>query len=351
MTIKKFIYSFLKAVGNMDISTLEPMSNFMFHPLFAKEWVDKIEQVIEFVEKENLSFEDIAKLISGPSHLRAQFFFLLCDLKCAKTEKEKRIKIANFWNVVLKKKAVEDEYGEESNIVHTKDDIKNLIWDVRFNQGNEEIGKEIGRLYSAGYHLVNGLYTDFYTDFGVECFGQYILDNDHILVIRQFNDLNPKELWPEIDSPCERLTIHTIYKNIKFRCDAISVHSIFEGDTIKNLVRWAIEIDGRFIDSIGQINNLREKLENESIKQWKRLISLEFEKLKEKGLFIRGYVFKDLFEKLRLDWKPSKEMLNVVKGKKFVDDDYWGAPKYNDKEKEYWNRLLDPEIDFYPNGA
>jgi phosphohistidine swiveling domain-containing protein len=344
--IKEFIKSISIAMENMDPTTLEPMSNFMFHPLFSKEWVDKIEESIRVVEENNISIEDMTKYISGPSHLRAQFLFLLLDLKCAKIEKERRLKIANFFNSLLKKKALDDIYGIESNIIHSNDEIGKIINRIKFNEGNEEISKLLGRLYSSAYHLVNGLYTDFNTDFGVECFGQYRLDDKHILVIKQFNDLNPKELWPEIKSPCKNLVIYTIYKNIKFKCDAISIHSIYEGDPIKNLVLWVVEVDGKFINSRESLLELKNKLEVLSIEQWKRLISLEFEELKIKGLFMGGYVFKNFFNKLNIDWRPSQEMIDVVKNKEFADESYWGVPE--DGKEEYWKKLLDPEIDFYP---
>ncbi|GAF74202.1 unnamed protein product, partial [marine sediment metagenome] len=348
MGINSFIDSILIAMGNMDLSTLEPMDNFMFHPLFSKEWIEKVEEVIKIAEENNISTEELTKYITGPSHLRAQFLFLLLDLKCAKIEKERRIKTANFWNELLKKKAAADVYGRESNIIHSDAEIKRIIDKVK-NKGDEETSRLLGRLYSAAYHLVNGLYTDFYTDFGAECFGQYNLDNGNILVIKQFNDLNPKELWREVNSPCKKLIIYTIYKDIKFKCDAISIHSVYEGDPTKNLVAWAVEADGKFIDSIDELKQLKEQLEIKSIEQWKRLTSLGFEALKIKGLFMRGYVFKDLFEKLKMDWKPSNEMISVVKDKKFADKSYWRVPE--DKKEEYWKSLLNPEIDFYPKGA
>jgi len=346
--ISKFIDSMSIAVGNMDLETLEPMSFSMFHPLFAKEWVDKIEKVMKIIEEKGISIEEVAELISGPSSLRAQFYFLLIDLKCSKSEKEKRVKIASFINEILKKRAVDDVYGRRSNIVHTKEDVKLMLDRIKWNKGDSEISKLLGRLYSSAYHVINGLYTDFYTDFGVENFGEYDLGEGQMLIIRKFNDLNPKELWNEVANPCKELVIYTIYKNVKFKCDAISVHTIYEGDNINNLVLWAVEIDGRFIDSVHELKVLKSKLEVKSVEQWQRLIGLSFEELKLKGLFMRGYVFKDLFERVGLDWKPSGEMINTVKNKEFIGKEYWGVSENQD---DYWRKILDPWIDFYPKDA
>ena len=338
--VKEFIEPFKIAIGNVDFETFKPMSHFQFHPLFSKEWIYKIENAINIAEELNISTKELAKYLSGPSHIRAQIYFLLLDLKCARIKKEKRVKITNFFDKLLKNKAVEDPYGWESNIVHTKEEIKEIL-NKKFNKGNEEISKFLGRLYSAGYHLINGLYTDFYTDFGVECQGQYTLDNNHILVIRDFKDLNPKELWPNLKSPCKTMKIYTIYKNVEFKTDAISVHTFFKGDQIKNLVAWRVEVDGKPL-KMKELKPLKDKLELRSVEQWQKLTSLDHESLKIKGLFMKSYTFKDLFQRLNIDWKPSKEMIESVKDKEFTTKEYWGV------EGDDWDKIYDPELDFYP---
>lgn len=343
--VEKLIDSMLAAFGNMDLGTFAPMSNFMFHPLFAKEWVEKIEDLMIKVKKQKISIKKLAKNISGPSNLRVQIFFLLLDLKCAKIKKNRRNRIANFVLSILKHLAVRDKYGITSNIMHTKQEIKKILKNIN-NKGKPNISKLLGRLYSAAYHLTNGLYTDFYTDFGVECFGQYRLNKNHILVIRKFNDLRPKELWHNGNSPCKKLTIYTIYKNVEFTCDAISVHSLFKGDHINNLVAWCVQIDGIFENSIDKLGQLTDKLEKESIIQWKRITSLNFEGLKEKGLYLRCYTFKGLFNIANIDWKPTIDMINAVKHKPFADKNYWNSPKHN--QKKFWKKLLNPNINFYP---
>lgn len=333
----------------MDVGTLEPMNCFMFHPLWSKEWIEKIEKAIQKVAEEKISLKALARTISGPTHLRAQLLFLLLDLKCARIEKERRLKIANFFLNLLLAKATDDPYGWKSNKMHTPGEIKELAKKIKFNPGREEAAKLLGRLYTAAYHLINGLYTDFYTDFGVECFGEYSVEelgDGYTSVIKQFNDLKPELLWPDLKSPCKKLVIYSVYKDVKFTCDAISVHSVYEGDPIKGLVRWAVEVDGKFIDSIEEIKKLKESFEALSIEQWQKLTSLGFEELKKKGLVMRNYTFKKMFDELGMAWQPDEKMSLAVKNKPWIEEDYWGMPK--SQEKEFWHKLMDPEIDFYP---
>ena len=90
MEIKKFIDSMLNALGNMDLTTIEPMNQYIFHPLFAKEWIARIQKIIDVVEERHISLDKVAETIKGSSHLRAQLYFLLLDLKSSRTEKEQR---------------------------------------------------------------------------------------------------------------------------------------------------------------------------------------------------------------------------------------------------------------------
>ena len=127
MGINQFTEAMLEALGSMDLSTLEPMSNFVFHPLFDKEWIEKIEEVIKRVEEYQLSPEEVAKHIKGIAHLRCQLFFLLLDLKSANIPRERRIKIATFFHDLLQLKARGDVYGKKSNIAHSSEEVEQIL--------------------------------------------------------------------------------------------------------------------------------------------------------------------------------------------------------------------------------
>ncbi|MDP2750296.1 MAG: hypothetical protein Q8O89_05690, partial [Nanoarchaeota archaeon] len=319
--------------------TLKPINNFIFHPLFDTEWIKRIENAIEITEKYNISREQIAHQIKSTSHIRVQLFFLLLDLKSAKIPKQKRLKIFQFLGDILEIKAKKDIPGYKSNIVHTYEEL-DIIMKKEFTQANIDIARTLGELYNAAYHLTNGLYTDFYTDYGAENNGPYNLGNNRILVMKQFFDLRPLLLWPENKTPCKSIIIYCIYENVKFSCDAISVHSFYEGDPIKGLVKYRIEIDGKTV-SLEELKKIKESIESLSAEQWKRLIGLDNEAIKVKGLFQRCYVFKDLFDYLGIDWKPSKEMMQAVKDKELAWD-FWNPPEGN--EIEYWRKIADPKV-------
>ena len=344
MAIKEFVDSFARSLGFMDIETLEPMSNFTFHPLFDKAWIGKIELTVNKIKNHNISMDEVAGSISGPSNLRAQLFFLLLDLKSSGTEMQKRKYLADFFEKILLVKAKKDHYGWKSNIVHSHKEISDML-KKKFLKGTPEIARLLGKLFSSSYHFANGLYTDFYTDYAVEYQGPYRLDKKRILIIKHFFDIRPLLLWPGIKSPCKKLSIYTIYKNVSFKCDAISCHSQYEGDIINGMDAYRVEADGKEINDLSKISALNDTISKLSVEQWKRLLSLNKEKLKIKGMEMRGYVLKEFFELAGIDWKPDKKLLSAVKNKNFAYK-LWKPKK--GKEKEYWKKMMDPDTEFYP---
>ena len=344
MEMSNFIESQRLAYRNMDLTTLEPINVFLFHPLFAKEWCTRLATAIERIEQQKIPLEQVAATFSGAGHLRCQFGFLLFDLKAAKVPKEQRQKMADFFRAVLLHTAKADHAGYQSNIKHTEAEIQAILTKP-FKPATPTLARQLGKLYSAAYHLVNGLYTDFYTDYGAENIGPYSLGGNRTLVIKHFADLRPAVLWPDSKAPCKTLTIYSIYENVGFRCDAISVHSIYDGDPIKGLLQYAIEVDGAPVDAPASIAELTNGLETEAVQQWQRLIAQDHETLKQKGLTQRCYTLKGLFELAGMNWEPDDEMRTAVEGKSFATG-FWKPPV--GEEEVYWTNILNPEAEFYP---
>tara|TARA_Y100000310_G_scaffold338648_1_gene428892 strand:+ start:4681 stop:5709 length:1029 start_codon:yes stop_codon:yes gene_type:complete len=341
--LTKFVESYVQAIGDMDMTTFEPLSLFGFHPMFDKEWIARIEKCMEY--SKHVSMDDLAKKIKNASHLRAQLCFILMDLKTAGIAPEKRKKIAEWVYSLLEKLAKKDVNGFKSNIKHTHSEIEKIM-KKKFEKGSIEAGKLLGRLYTSAYHLVNGLYTDFYTDWGIENIGPYDLGDGRILVIKKFANLNPKLLWAHTkDFPCSGFTIYSVYKDVKFSCDAISVHTQYEGDPIKGLESFRVEIDGKETHQLGVLKVLNEFFEKKSAEQWDLITSLDHEELKKKTLLMRCFIFKDFFEHLGIHWIPNKEMFDAIKDKPWST--IYNPPKKD--QNEYWRNVLDPKEEFYPS--
>ena len=307
-----------------------------------------------FDEGERLPNED-ANIISpdtGMSSLRNQMYFMILDLKSVRIQKEKRVEITRFLFEMLQHGAKDDVHGFKSNITMTQEEVKRVLKAKQLKPAIPAIAKKLGQIYNALYNLGAGYYVDFYLDYGVENDGPYDVSEmygpGHILVIKRVIGMKPVELFPESkDFLGSHITIYTVYKDVKYTTNLVSVHSTYEGDTINGLKYWGMDVDGRMVDE-HELSERFEKSAQASIEQWQRLTSLSFEEQKIKAAEIRGFGMRKLFEKGGMDWKPSQKMLDTLKGKPFKDNLYWKIPEDEKKKKEYWKKMYDPREDFYP---
>jgi len=349
--LDSYIEEVFRALGTMDFGTLQPFGHLQFHPLYSKEWCGKLCDAIENSKGKRLSVEG-----ESLTEIRCQLYFALLDAKCARLEKSKRLEIADFFNKLILSKAKADPYGSKSNIVHSKGEVQAMLNTQGWQDGTPQASRKIGALFSCALQYVHGLYADIYTDYGTENFGPYDVSSRYgkgaILVIRNFGDLKPLDLWNEATgSPIGSLKILTVYNsNVKFSCDLISCHSQYQGDLASSLLEFKVEADGKAI-SLKQAERLTTQLGLLAREQWRRLIGQEFEKTKQAGLMQRSYTMKRIFDQCGVGWKPGKQMRSAVEGKQYADEKYWGIPKEEKKQREYWRKMFDPREEFYPKGA
>ncbi len=352
--VPQFISNVLKTVGLMDIGAIQPYSWLEFEPLFAKQYVRKLEELMQRAEKQHISSKELALLWPTTSSLRCQLFFLLAILKAARIEKGKRMELCDFFFAMIQERAVTDVHGKVSNITKTKKEVKLLLEKIKPQKGTAEIAKILGKISNTSYNLIAGLYLDIYLDYAMENEGPYDVSNiygkGHILVIKKYVGLQ-STVWPQVKVPFNDLIIYCVYKDVKFSCDMASCHSVYKGDIINGLVAFSVEADGKILPDKGAIERILRPLENVCVQQWIRLKALPLEEQKNKGLLIKFYGMRKLFERVNIDWKPTEPMINAVKNKPLKDKSYWNIPAEQEKQKEYWSKLYNPLIDFYPPGA
>ena len=348
--VDTFIESVFATVGNMDLGTLQPYDWLQFEPLFAKEFVERVDDLVERAKKQGFSPRELAFFLPTTTALRVQTYFLLLQLKCAKITREKRLELSQFFFDMLNVRAVDDVYGKVSNICQTNDEVDHIFKTIPFTKGTPDDAKTLGKLYNALYNLCAGIYLDFYLDSCAENEGPYDLSHmygaGHILVIKKFVNMQAP-FWKELNLPCDRISICCVYKDVKFSCDMVSIHSLYSGDVINGLVDYAVIVDDAVVN-VDILTGLLDTLSMLSVEQWQRMQSLSVEEQKLKGLYVKCFGMKKLFEKVGMDWEPTEAMKEAVK-QPFKDKLYWKTPE--DDQKVYWKKMLDPRIDFYPGDS
>ena len=350
--IQQFLDSFYNSVGkHMDIGTIQPFDWYQFHPLFSKEWCTKLLQTIKNLENKNN--KEIASTIDFVSSNREHLAYEILDMKCANLSQEDRKKIVNFRFNICKEKSKKDIFGFKSNITMDTIQLKKLMSKIPFSKATPESARTLGMLYNALYNYGPAISLDFYLGFITENEGPYdisdIFGEGHILVIKKFWNLKPTEIFPHTSNyPYNSITIYCVYKNITYTSDFIACHSQYKGDTLQGLTCFAVQADEHFID-FQPVKNLIEIYSQAAVESWQMLKQLDFESLKQKGLELRSYYQRKLFELAGLDWKPSLEMREAVRGKKLIDKNFWNIPEHPEEIEIYFKDLYHPFNTFNPN--
>lgn len=347
--LDEFLNSLQQALGFMDLSTLQPTSWRHFQPLIAREWLEWFWRIIEAREKLNVPFESLAKIFE-PDLCREHLLFTLEDLKTARWPREKRLVVADFLYQILRAQMPQgDEFGLHGTTRrHTPAEIEQML-KKPFVAGTPLTARRLGKLYNGAYNLGAALYLDFYMGKAIENYGPYPLGGGKILVIKDMRYLRPVEIWPDINTPADRLVWYAVYENVKFATDMIACHTRYEGDPIHGLRQWRLERDGREVNTAEEIETLSSQLAETGKQQWISLLAMPQPQLLEKAVWIRCYIFKRVCELLGLDWRPTGELISAVDGKTLAHGwQTWRQPTEEQAYRAYWRKILDPRIDFYP---
>ena len=350
--IDPYIESVLAALGAMDFGTLQPFDHLQFQPLMAKEFVEKVDELVQRAKARNVPFKELVALWPGMSSLRCQLYFLLLDLKCARLPREKRLELADFFFNMLSAGAKDDVFGFRSNIVHTNEEVKQLLSTKKLQRATPEIARWLGKIYMALYNLGAGYYVDFYLDYGAENEGPYdvsgLFEPGHVLIIKRLMGMKPVELFPTAaDFIADDIRTYAVYQNVAYRTNLVSVHAVYDGDTINGLKWWGLELDGRLVEA-AELQGIFAQAAEASVAQWKRLTGLPFEEQKAKAAEIRCFGMRKLFMRAGMDWRPTAKMLDALKGKPFADAAYWGVPQDKEQSALFWRKLYDPREEAYP---
>ncbi len=340
-------------MAGMDPFTINPIDFFSAHAQYSGEWIEHIRLINGTIEKHGVPLAKIVKHSPNPSALCVQLLFLLIDCKVACIPKNERITLARFLYDLLKHQRRLDPFSlNRKNILLSPKEVDRFMSTTKFYTANENVARLLGKVYLSGSHLANGLYSDNYTDFGIEIHGPYdvshLFGKNHSLVITDLVNLKPTLLYPHAANHlASSIRVARILENTLIKFDMASCHFTYDGDPILGLRKYAFWMNDKPIHSLKKISSVQEETGNCAAFQWEFLERQNHEKTKKILLLQRCFLFKEMCDYLNLDWKPTKEMLQAVKnkpanaGKRYI-------PKTLKQQIPFWRKLFDPRVDFYP---
>ncbi|MEW6407512.1 MAG: hypothetical protein AB1465_02370 [Patescibacteria group bacterium] len=347
MSYQKWIDQYARASyqlfsGNV-LEAFQPLDFYHFFPLWYDLWLDKIYVAIQKIKKEETSLNKIVKYFPPPTSVRSFFKKIVSSFPhLSRQEVFKFKEIVSFLYNVLKHQCKKDIFAQNSNIIHTPAEINDILKNIKWQKSDKESAQNLGQLCMGIGHLINGLYNDVVTDVSWDVYGPYNISKKFknkktILLIRDFPNLKPIELWPETQAvkkiKYKEIKIYTIYKNLNCHIGYIGCHTTFSGGQVTgNMLKYAIIVDGKYKNDLGEIRKLKDYFLRLAVEQWPRLKNLSFEKLKQKVLLQECYQLQRFFEFLKIDWQPTEEMKERIKDKPLLSGIYPRSRIINFKE-------------------
>jgi len=141
--------------------------------------------------------------------------------------------------------------------------------------------------------------------------------------------------------PFNKITIVSLYENVKFSIDAIT-HTSYAGDLINGLKYYSIFVDdhpaeAKLLDKLAVI-----------LEKYAEFIWFIFKNMSDKNFRItylhqKAYNYINLCKKLGLEWRPDKKIIDDI-----LNQPYKAWPKFNtpEAENEYFLKIMDPRTDF-----
>lgn len=320
--IDDYAKAFHQAFSNMVPLYVGSIDVFYIAGLLGGTFLARVYEAIKIIKNKNYSLAEIAKSFATLATLRTQIYWLMLEFLGAKNTADRRAlrESIDFFAEILYFAAKKDAFGYDSSIRHSQAEIDSLLRNLNFENGNPEVARELGKLYNSLVSLVFALYDDFLPQDSHEVYGPYDTSKFYgpgtFLLIKDFPKIRPVDLWPGIgELKYKQAKIHQVYKDIKFRCELIGMHSVYEGDPVSNLKFYYVAVDGKAVNEKEKIKELTNYFSDESIKQAQVLARLSQEQLKLKGLEWLMYQLKDFFKLADMDWRPTEEMWQRIKDK------------------------------------
>jgi len=319
--INEFAKASFSLYSGNTISAFQPLDFFHFYGIWYDLWLERVIQAMEKIDAENKSFKELQPLLPTPSNLRALLQKAIPPY--FGTDKSKKVLYARYTNFIarmLMEACPEDPFGLSRTPLHNQSEVEKIIRDIPWQPASAQEARLLGKLITAAGSLVHGLYNDVVTDFGWDAYGPYNNqakdDEKYTLLVRDFPDLLPTELWGADFTPSVKsVQIYQLYQNVEWVIGCVGCHTIVKsGDPITGLKYYVVLADGKILGP-EELRVLIMELATKAEKIYLEIRKKNFEELKEMVMLQECYQLKKLFEAAGLDWKPTARMKEIIKDK------------------------------------
>ncbi len=296
--------------GN-TIEGFQPLDFFHFLPMWYDLWIERIIVVMDKLDVERKSYQELREFLPTPSSLRSllqkimpgyQAFVIKNPTNCRR--------VTDFFARMLMEACPGDPFAENSSPYHTNDEVSDILRNSQWQEGSVAAARLCGRLIAAAGSMAHGIYNDVVTDYGWDTYGPYQLGDEKELLIRHFPNLQTPELWPErFRASVKEVLIYGWYQGVRWKISGVGCHTLVKkGSPITGLKKYLITADGRPL-SVPAIEALTGELIGKAEILYRKIRKKNFEELKQMVLLQECFQLKKLFDAAGIDWRPTPEMI------------------------------------------
>lgn len=281
----------------------------IFHPTegeiyTAPHFLPKLYEALIKLRNKGYNNQKIAQLFKNPSRI-SQIVWLFTAFETTPLKKEEKTDIA-FQIVKLISAYRTDPFcRNRKNIIWSRNKIKEIFKKAHLIKSSKESKKVLGRLNGITWLLCELLYFDFHGA-GHEFHGPYKLDNNKVLIIREYYDLKPDHWNFTSQLLFNKITTLELYnKKCKIEFDFFN-RTRWTEPISQYLQEFSIFVNDELIKELDKVKLIVNELE-----QMLKVGVKEITKMNKKELikkFAESYFFiiKSLQEELGKDWMPPK---------------------------------------------
>ena len=304
--IEEYTFAFHRGFANMMPCSWGPIDGMAMLASLDGTFLDKLHQAITRVSAHPLSREELRALFPSPSGLRIAISFTITEYAHSHTKNVQAYRETLTWLVqALQTLIPEDTFAAESNRLHTPEEISSMLKSTAWQTADPTRARNLGRLYNSLSASVLALSTDFFPQNIHDVFGPYAASErfgaNTILTIKYF--------------PAFGVELQQIYRDVRFRCELIGAHALYEGNVIQNMVAYALLVDGKEENDPTKIATLTAAFAEQAMQDAERLSQMSMDDKKELFLTKLCEPFAGLFPLTKMDANPTPKMREAVREK------------------------------------
>jgi hypothetical protein len=311
----QWISDYSKAVKRFtfdhDPTSHQPFDAFLFYPLYFELWLDQIHDLVLKLQKRKISPKQAsAKLLSYGS-LRFMFYAYVNMMGYFDYDKIKAKVILDYFIAIISSKTADkDLFNENKILLRSNKELKpekNAL--ITANKEDKQLVSRLAGVLALYNHA---LYNDYSTEQGYTIEGPYQVGKKQLL-IRHFPNLKPTTLWANLKVKYKNIKIIALYNTSDLKMRFSTTHIVSTSNYQSKLEKFKVEVNGRPAKDLAKIVAEFAELTSELYLKQKQL---SFEQTKKLFLKQQTHELKPLFDLVKMDWKPTANILKAVKNKK-----------------------------------